>query len=512
MNPHSTNGCRNTRGAVAEPLSIALSVDRQLKSDASVGRMVRIAAVLLIGLCTFAGCARFEAKPLSPERTAADFEARTLDDPNLKAFVQANLKDAVTTWPPREWDFHTLTLVALFYHPSLDVARAQWAVAKGQEQAAAERPNPTLGVSPAYNSTTGNNASISPWIVGATLDVPIETAGKRDYRVAQARQLSEAARLQVAQTAWELRHQVREALLDLYAATQTEALLSRQRDLQEENVGLLEQLNELGEVSANELGQARVMRDQTHLTWLDAGAQRAQAGARLASSMGVPAKALESTELSFDVFETLPDDVPPAEAQRRALLNRADLLAALADYQASQSALQGEVARQFPDIQLGPGYEYDQSENKWMLGLSVTLPVLNQNQGAIAAAEARRAEAAAKVKTLQARIIGDLEQAVTSYRMSLVKLQTAETLVSELEATMDRFNKMYEAGEVVRSEVVATALELYSGTLNRLEARVEALKALGRIEDAMHVAPDLPNGSEQISVGRSEPLRDQDHE
>ncbi len=37
------------------------------------------------------------------------------------------------------------------------------------------------------------------------LDIPIETAGKRGYRMAEARYLSEAARLNIAQTAWEVR-------------------------------------------------------------------------------------------------------------------------------------------------------------------------------------------------------------------------------------------------------------------------------------------------------------------
>jgi outer membrane protein, heavy metal efflux system len=91
-------------------------------------------------------------------------------------------------------------------------------VAKGQETAAAERPNPTVGVTPGFDSTTGYGAPISPWIVTAALNLPLETAGKRGYRMAQAQYLSEAARLQIAQTAWQLRHQVRQALLDLYAA------------------------------------------------------------------------------------------------------------------------------------------------------------------------------------------------------------------------------------------------------------------------------------------------------
>jgi broad specificity phosphatase PhoE len=30
-----------------------------------------------------------------------------------------------------------------------------------------------------------------------------------------------------------------------------------------------------------------------------------------------------------------------------------------------------EIAKQYPDIHLGPGYQYDQGVNKWTLGFSV---------------------------------------------------------------------------------------------------------------------------------------------
>ncbi len=406
--------------------------------------------------------------------------------------------------PWRQWDSAELTLAAFFYSPELDVARAQWAVAKGRKAAAGERPNPTFGITPAFDSTTGYDAPISPWIVSAALDIPIETAGKRGYRIAEAEHLSEAARLHIAQTAWELRRQIREAMLDLYAATETAGLLQSRRTIQEDSIRLLEELFHAGEISANELGQARILRDESHLAMLDAEKQLVQARARLAGVIGVPAKALESKELSFDVFEALPEDVPPAERQRQALLNRADLLAALAEYQASQSALQREIARQYPDIQIGPGYEYDQSENKWSLGLSVTLPVFNQNRGAIAVAEADRARAEARVRALQARIVSDLEQAVRTYQASVRKVKAAETLVEEHRVAADRIRKMYELGQVVRLEVDAAALESNAGALNRLNARIEAQRALGQIENAMQVAADLPDWSEQIKCERGD--------
>ena len=470
------------------------------------------AVICVAGTLLLTGCAHFEAKPLSPDQTAAQFEARSLDDPALKQFLEQNLKRDLPSWPLREWDSSTLTLLALFYHPSLDVARAQWAVAQAGIRTAGERPNPTFGVTPGFNSTTGSGASISPWIVNAALDLPIETAGKRGYRMAQAQYLSEAARLQIAQTAWQLRHQVRETLLDLYAASQTEVLLRDGLKLRENNVKLLEQLLDLGEITANELGQARILRDETHLAWLDAGKQQAQARLRLAAATGVPARALVSIRLSFDTFELLPEEVPPTEAQRRALLNREDLLAALAEYQASQSSLQLEIARQYPDVQLGPGYEFDQSEDKWMLGLSVTLPVFNQNQGAIATAEAHREEAAAKFRAVQAEIIGVIEQAVASYRASLIKVKTADALAAEIRATVDRTRKMVEVGEVVALTVTAAELERNANAVNQLNARIEALRALGQLEDATHVAADLPDWSQQIPAKRTATIGNGDHE
>ncbi len=457
-------------------------------------------------LAVIGGCATYQDRPLSGTKTLDEFETRTLDGPDLHAYLQHTLD--VQQWPLAAWNPAQLTLAAFFYSPQLDVARAQWAVAKGRKMAAGERPNPSLSLSPGFNSTTGYGAPISPWIVGAALDIPIETAGKRGYRIAEAQYLSEAARLQIAQTAWQLRHQMQDTLLDLYAAIETASLLRSRSTIQEDNVKLLEGIFKAGEISANELSQARIQRDETRLAMRDAERQQVQARARLAGVIGVPARALESKELSFGTFEKLPTDVPPAEAQRQALLNRPDLLAALAEYQASQSALQLEIARQYPDIQIGPGYEFDQSENKWSLGLAVTLPVFNRNQGAIATAEANRTEAEAHVRVLQAQIVSELEQAIRNYRASLRKVQAAETLVEEHKATADRIRKMYELGQVARLEADAAALEVSAGALNQVNARVEAFRAFQQIENAMHVAADLPDWSGQIRFERE----DQDHE
>jgi len=370
--------------------------------------------LLILGLvlAVMAGCATFQPKPLSPSQTAAAFEARTLDDPGLEAFLEGNLHRAITPWPPKSWDFRMLTLVAFYYQPDLDVARAKWGVAKAGVITAGERPNPTVGFIPQFNANAASG--ISPWsltVPNEMLDIPIETAGKRGYRMAQAQQLSDAARLDIGTTAWQVRSHLRTSLLDLYAAHQAEALLQQQQAVQAEIVKSLEQRFAVGEASQSAVTQAHIALDQSRLALQEKQQQRVEARARLADALGIPVGALDRVDISFDNVERSPmaENLPSHEVQRQELLNRPDMLRALAAYAASQSALQLEIAKQYPDVHLGPGYSWDQGEIKWSLGFTITLPVLNRHQGPIAEAEARRTEAAVSFSALQAQVIGELD-------------------------------------------------------------------------------------------------------
>ena len=132
------------------------------------------AALALSVAVLLAGCVRFEPKPLSPEKSAAEIEAYSLTNAALKEFLAANLHRDFTNWPPATWDLEMLTLAAYYYHPSLEVARADWQIALGGEKTAAERPNPTVTASGIYEPVKD---AFSPWIPGLVFDLPIETAG-----------------------------------------------------------------------------------------------------------------------------------------------------------------------------------------------------------------------------------------------------------------------------------------------------------------------------------------------
>jgi len=183
------------------------------------------------------------------------------------------------------------------------------------------------------------------------------------------------------------------------------------------------------------------------------------------------------------------------------LHSRADILAALADYAASQSALQLEIARQYPDIRLGPGYEYDQGLHKWGLSVGTDfLPLFNRNQGPIAEAEAKRAEAAAKFLALQAQTVGEIDRALAARAASQEQLRQLEALLETQHKHVQAVEAMVKAGAADQSELRTAQLEVAITESTCLDAVVKVHQALGQLEDAMQLPfhAGTPNATRRV--------------
>ena len=445
-------------------------------------------ALLLPGL--LAGCARYEPKPLLPAQAAVQFDARSLDDAGLREFLETNLQRPLPEWPIVSWDFQSLTLAAFYHHPRLDVARAQWGVTEAGIQTAGGRPNPVLSVSPGISANPPRG--VSSWFPGVSVDVPIETAGKRQKRITHARYLSAAARYNILTAAWQVRSRLRTVLLESSALQRRAEILQRQLQLQEQQVKLLEQRLAAGTVAATEVTPARIARLKSIADAADAQRQLAETRVRLGEALGVPAAAVRTLQLS-----SAPLFPPEAatnflatEARGLALQSRADVLTSLAEYAAAESALHLEIAKQYPDVHLNPGYQFDQGEHKWTLGLSMELPLLNRNQGPIAEAEARRVEAAARFLALQATVIAEIDRAVNGHAAIHEQLRNSEALLQAQRRQADTIQASFQAGGADRFEADAARLEAAVAEIAVLEAQTRAAQSLGQLEDALQIPFD----------------------
>ena len=440
-------------------------------------------------LTSIAACTAFDPVPILPEQSAVELQERSLADSGLRAFVDSHSSAFEAGGLSASWDLSALMLAAFYFHPELDVARAQWAVAEAARITAGARPAPAIAVAPGRNTTT---STPSPRLVTATAGLTFETAGKRGYRIAEATALAEAARLNVAEIAWQVRSGVRSTMLDLYAALESERLLREQQGAYADLMRILEGQFGAGAISAFELTQGRLAADTARLAIRDAERREAEARARLAGAIGIPADALTDTRFSFTEFESQAVVPDTAQARQLALLNRPDILSLLSEYAASQSALQLAIAGQYPDIGLGPGYEFDQGDTKWSLGLAVSLPA-DRNRGPIAEARARRDEAAALFSALQASVLENIDVAVAAYRNAARKQADANMMLADLTRQKRVARGMLEAGAISGADLAALQVQLSASALANLDASVQTWQAAGLLEDAIQDPLRLPD-------------------
>ena len=427
-----------------------------------------ISAVLLV----LGGCGAVTESPKPAMQTTGQYAARRLDDAGLKSFIEkASGRPASSTWDVRQ-----MTLAAFYFNPDLDVARSQWEASKAARITAGQRPNPSIGVTPARDATQP-----SPWLFGLTINLPIETGGKREQRVEQAGHLANSAEYQISSTAWTVRSRVVGALIDMTAADKSVALYRQQAYAQKAVLDVFEERMSQGQFPSVTASQIRVAYQQTLLAEKEAAKQAVEARARLAAAIGVSLEALENITINSNCLE-----LPSAAAvdRRAALQAHTRLMASLADYQAAHSALQLEFARQTPDINLGPGYTWNKDGNAFTLGLSITLPVFNNNEGPIAEAIAKRKLAADQFNAAQADVIGRIEGAEASLKTAKSKLVTADQLFAAQQDKLKQLQSQLRPAEASKLPLLLAESEVYTATVARHDALIQVLKSKAAVEDA----------------------------
>jgi outer membrane protein TolC len=388
--------------------------------------------------------------------------------------------------PPASWDFSSLTLAAFFYSPDLAVAEAKLKIAEAAIITTGQRPNPTIGIGPAYTASAA--PALAPWAIGAAeLNFPIETAGKRRYRITQAEHLTDAAALGVGETAWHVRSAVRIALLNHVIAQRAYKLAQAYESTSERTAQLFQERVSAGTASGPELNLALANLAGARLKMAQAQSRVPETLDALAAALGLPVGHIAGVAFAWPTLEHPPDEafLTGDRVQKMALLNRIDLRRMLAQYAAADEALRLEVARQYPDINLGGGYSWEVGENIFQLLPIISLPLMNQNQGPIAEARAKRTELAAEFTQLQQGIIAHADSALTRYRGGLEAYVQASSSAAFSEKRVGSFQRAIELGDVDALELATTQLEAAITEQSKLTALDNAQTELGALEDAV---------------------------
>ncbi len=432
---------------------------------------------MLLGL---GACARYEPQPLDLTGHPAEYRARRLDDPQLLAWV------ARWSSPPDSgrWNARQLALAALGLRAELIRARADWRVAVAAEQSAGARPQP--GVAGSVEHAVSGSDGQSPWVVSLTGLFSIELGGKRGARVQQARARTAIAEAELRSTGWHIARDARSAALAVMAA---EADLGGAR---REAEALLDvETRERARFLEASLSSAELARTSTEVQAARTEAATAEAtvlAARveLAGVLALPGRALDSVEVVGDSalgcapLERLGTD----SLEALALTRRSEIGRALAEYAAAEADLRLEVARQYPDLDLGPGFIWDQGVHRWTLVLALPNLLGFRNRAPITQAETARSAAAARVAERQDELLAEVEAAAVRCRGAALERAAADSQVAVTERALAVARSAYQRGETSGLEPALAGLSVVRA--ERL--RRAALARAARVAEALRWA------------------------
>jgi outer membrane protein TolC len=457
---------------------------------------------ILISLSTMAsGCGfqTYVAKPIQPTEVIQQLESKSPDSNEFRAYLIAQ-NYPQNQLPIQQWGLDELTYSALFFHPDLDVARASWRAQQAGVIKAKQNPEISIKANADHHA---QHKDKSPWTYTLGIDVPIITAGKKQAAIDQATNLSEAARIEIAQTAWQVRSRVAKSLLEYQYATQQISILTHEVELRAAIADMLQKRVDAGMASNIELSNARIALQKAEQALNAQSGIIANLQANLASSAGLPLETFKKLNVATSFASTQP--VQTDLLQYQALLNRLDIRAALARFEAAEAKLRLEIAKQYPDLNLSPSKTLDQGDQIWSLGFSSLLTLINKNRGQIAEATALRELEFTQFEALQAKVIGDLNQNKANYFAALESTGKANTLLASQEKRTERTQTQFNAGFADRLELTSTQLENLIAKQNVLSTSYKEQSARLELEDAIQRPLDdfnMPQNPE-ISSGNT---------
>jgi outer membrane protein TolC len=400
----------------------------------------------------------------------------------------------VSAEPTYRWNRAELLVAALELNPAVGEARAQLQQATAGVRTAQALQNPTLSLASEYDLSRSDDEPT--WLWGIGTSVLLDTFVSRGVRTNIAQAGVRSAYAAFSDAVWNVRKDVRVALLSAVVAARRIDLLQTDLQQREELTSLARRRIEVGEGARPEGLQADLELARARAALEDARRTQIDTRAKLAAALGVPIRSLDDVMLAWDDLDTVgPLSEDTLRTSRdRALLSRADLERAIADYTARDLELRHEVSAQYLQVSLGPGYTYDHGIRKLTFGASVALPVFNRNQGPIAQAYAAREAAGQHALVVQSTILNEIDTASAAYSAALAALDRARSQRQTSESLATSARRAFDIDASDRPTLLAAEISATNERLAELDALERAQQALGQLEDAVRaplLGPEL---------------------
>lgn len=454
-----------------------------------------------VGATLLAGCQSFERAPLDLTEHRASFENRLEAAESISGFVERLASDGMSA--PERFDLSDGLspaegeVLALFYNPDLRLARLNAGIALARYESAGLWQDPEFGFDAAeLLSPTG------PLEFGLTLGLTLPISGRLGIEEDHAHAKYKAELLRIVDEEWELRASIRSAWASWATASEHLRLANEAVGLVEQVAGITDRLEEAEELSRVEARLVRAELVELRAATALAELHETQARVNLLRLLGLPPGA---------PVELLPAHpsvaVPKVDAPIARVIQANTSLAVLREeYNVREERLRLQVRKQYPDISINGGYGSEDSDSRFLFGISLPLPILNANRAGIAEAKAQRDVARTVAEISLERLAGDFALAHASHESARIQFQTLSgELVPMLDMQAVEVERLAELGEVDTLLLLETVTRRFEAKRQVLDLNLAILDAA--VEMARLLGPDTPNLPTPIEPSLAEDSR-----
>ncbi len=313
------------------------------------------------------------------------------------------------------------------------------------------------------------------------LNIPLELGGKRSARITAAEKGRELAQAQLSVTRAEVRSNVIRAFFAVLVAQERIKLASGSVEIAKKGAVAAARRVAAGKISPVEETKAKVEQANAELELDNANAELRSARAALAALWGnsVP----QFSEAQGDL-ETLP--ARPGLSELLIELEHSPLVQADQIELDRRQALVGvERSRQYPDVTVSVGAKRDNSANRNMavLGVSIPLPLFDRNQGNLYEALRRADKAQDELLANRLRLMTEMQQASTELAVSRQSAQTLKSTI--LPASEQAYNaavRGFDAGKFNFLDVLDAQRTLFQARIRYLDVLAKLYQSTTTID------------------------------
>lgn len=451
---------------------------------------------LFVVAIVLSGCATYHPRQLT--RTAI---AKTLAPPDMKSICVRRELIKHPLLKPVHFNYQNglspdeAAILGVIANPLLRAERDRKKISAAQVIQAAILPNPRLSSS--LETPIGGVTQDKTNAFGLGLDWDISSLFTRHARIEATRAQAARIDLEIAWKEWQV---AEAAKLHVYQLVTAKKRLTIARQMETGCLKLSQAIRrgvELGIKTAFDLAniQAKLLKARTEIILARTEIEKERLA--LNCTLGLPAE--KSVVLEPNIRIPFLQKIPPQETLTKDIeKKRLDLIALRLGYESQEANVRAAISNQFPKISLGLSFARDSDRlNTTGVGVSIDLPIFNQNQGRIAVERAKRKqlfdEYAARLFEARSDIAGICQELVFTRQ----QITGIDRVLSDLKPKAHFCQRAAKEGRIDILNYYKLLNRIWTGRLER----IKLVKKFGELE----IALELASGSYSLGDKSSRP-------